>query len=221
MLLQRPQLYKASFILMLLLTAQYSFAHNTNYALENAPVTNVAWFYMQMGFTHILPYGLDHILFVVALCLLNTKLKSIIWQATAFTVAHSITLALSTRDIIQLPPEIVEPIIALSILFIAVENILFRELKIWRLLIVFIFGLIHGLGFAGVLSEVGLPPDRFYTSLLFFNIGVELGQVAVIFLVYFLLIKPFGQKLSYQKRIVYPLSLLISAVAFYWMIERI
>jgi hydrogenase/urease accessory protein HupE len=221
MLFQKPQLHKAIFLVLLITVAQQVFAHNTNYALENAPVTNVAWFYIQMGFTHILPYGLDHILFVVALCLLNTKLKSIIWQATAFTVAHSITLVLSTKDIIQLPAQIVEPIIAISILFIAVENILFRELKIWRLGIVFVFGLIHGLGFAGVLNEVGLPPDRFYTSLVFFNVGVELGQIAVILIIYFLLIKPFGQKLSYQKRVVYPLSLLISAVAFYWMVERL
>lgn len=221
MAFQKSSLYKAFLFLLLLAVTQQVFAHTTNYALEKAPLTNVAWFYILMGFTHILPYGLDHILFVVALCLLNTKLKSIIWQATTFTIAHSITLILSTRDIIQLPAPIVEPIIALSILFIAVENILFRELKIWRLLIVFLFGLIHGLGFAGVLNEVGLPPDRFYTSLLFFNVGVELGQIAVILLVYGLLIKPLGQKIGYQKRVVYPLSLLISAIAIYWAIERI
>jgi len=219
--LQKSSLSKVLFLLLLLATAKQAFAHTINYALENAPVTNVAWFYTQMGFTHILPYGLDHILFVVALCLLNTKLKTIILQATTFTVAHSITLALSATNVIQLPAQIVEPIIALSILFIAVENILFRELKVWRLLIVFVFGLVHGLGFAGVLNEVGLPPDRFYTSLLFFNVGVELGQIAVILIIYFLLIKPFGKKLTYQRRIVYPLSLLISAVAFYWMIERL
>lgn len=221
MLPQQPAYKKIILLLLVIATSQQVFAHSINYALENAPVKDVAGFYIQMGFTHILPYGLDHILFVVALCLLNTKLKSIIWQATAFTVAHSITLALSTRDIIQLPPAIVEPVIALSILFIAIENIMFRELKIWRLLIVFLFGLIHGLGFAGVLNEVGLPPDRFYTSLLFFNVGVELGQIAVILIIYYLLIKPFGQKVSYQKRVVYPLSLFISAVAFYWMIERL
>ena len=208
-------------VLLSVIVAQAAVAHTTNYALENAPITNVASFYMKMGFTHILPYGLDHILFVVALCLLNTKLKSIIWQATAFTVAHSITLALSSSDIIQIPSQIVEPIIALSILFIAVENILFRELKIWRLMIVFLFGLIHGLGFAGVLAEVGLPPDRFFTSLIFFNVGVELGQITVILIIYFLLIKPLGQKINYKKRVVYPLSVLISAVAFYWMVERL
>jgi hydrogenase/urease accessory protein HupE len=221
MFFQQPVFVKALCLLLLIAVSQQVFAHSINYAGENAPVKDVAGFYIKMGFTHILPYGLDHIVFVVALCLLNTKLKSIIWQATAFTVAHSITLALSTKDIIQLPAEVVEPIIAISILFIAVENILFRELKFWRLLIVFLFGLIHGLGFAGVLNEIGLPPDRFYTSLLFFNVGVELGQVAVVLLIYFLLIKPFGQKLTYQKRVVLPLSLLISIIACYWIAERL
>ena len=221
MIAVQPAFKKMTLLLVLAALSQPVFAHAVNYALENAPIKDVAGFYTKMGFTHILPYGLDHIVFVVALCLLNTKLKTIIWQATAFTLAHSITLALSTKDLIQLPPQIVEPVIALSILFIAIENIFFKELKFWRLLMVFLFGLIHGLGFAGVLNEIGLPPDRFYTSLLFFNVGVELGQIAIILVVYGLLIKPFGEARNYQKRIVYPLSFLISAIAVYWVIERL
>jgi hydrogenase/urease accessory protein HupE len=213
--------FRALGVAALMLLVQQASAHTTNYALENAPLTNVAAFYIRLGFTHILPFGLDHILFVVALCLLNTELKSIVWQATAFTVAHSVTLALSMKGILELPSDIVEPIIALSILFIAIENILFDKLKIWRLLVVFLFGLIHGLGFAGVLNEVGLPPDRFYASLLFFNVGVELGQLAIILLLFFLLIKPFGKTTTYRKRIVFPLSALISLVAIYWVIERL
>ena len=118
-----------------------SSAHTINYALEKAPVNDVIWYYFKMGVSHIVPYGLDHILFVVSLCLLNTKFKTILWQATAFTVAHTITLALSMKGIIKLPADIVEPLIALSIMFVAIENILLNELKAWRIAIVFMFGL--------------------------------------------------------------------------------
>jgi hypothetical protein len=195
-------------------------AHTPNVAMESAPAGNVAWFYLTLGFEHIIPDGFDHILFVVGLCLLNTKLKSILWQATAFTVAHSITLALSMKSVVTLPAEIVEPLIALSIAFIAFENLLTRELKPWRIAVVFLFGLIHGLGFASSLNEIGLPRNRFLTSILSFNVGVELGQIAVILLVYLLLILPFGQKDNYRKWVVYPLSVVIGLVALWWVWER-
>ncbi len=189
--------------------------------MEKAPPGEVFWFYLTLGVIHIVPYGLDHIVFIIALCLLNTKLKSILWQATAFTVAHSVTLALSSKNIIVLPAEIVEPIIALSIVFVAVENILIAELKGWRVLIVFLFGLIHGLGFAAALDEIGLPRNQFFNSIISFNIGVELGQIFVIALVYWLVTKPFGKKWWYRKRVVVPVSVLIAAVATWWTIERI
>ncbi len=196
------------------------YAHEVNYALENAPTTQVAWFYIKLGFTHIVPLGIDHILFVVCLCLLNTKFKTIVWQATAFTIAHSITLALSIQNVINLPASIVEPIIALSILFVAIENLIIRELKPWRVLLVFVFGLIHGLGFASVLNEVGLPRDQLASALISFNVGVELGQLFVIILVcsflYF-----FRDRTWYRQRIVYPISLVIILIATYWTVERI
>lgn len=195
-------------------------AHSINYVLENAPVGNVVWFYLKLGFAHILPLGLDHILFVVCLCLLNNKFKTVFWQATAFTVAHSITLALSMQNIIVLPAEIVEPIIALSIFFVAIENLLLDTLKPWRIILVFLFGLIHGIGFASVLSEIGLPRDKFLTSILSFNGGVELGQITVIAIVFGLLILPFGKKPWYRKRIVYPVSILIALIAAYWTVQR-
>lgn len=195
-------------------------AHAINYALENAPLHDVAFFYTKLGFEHIIPFGIDHILFVVCLCLLNTKFKTILWQATAFTVAHSITLALSMKNIITLPSDIVEPVIALSILFVAVENLVTSELKLWRLALVFIFGLIHGLGFASALNEVGLPGDQFALSLISFNAGVELGQILVIAVVCTLL-QFFRQKNWYRYRIVYPLSFLIIFIASYWTIQRI
>lgn len=195
-------------------------AHEINYALENAPTGSVALFYAKLGFAHIVPFGIDHILFVVCLCLLNTKLKTIIWQATAFTVAHSITLALSMQNIFTLPAAIVEPVIALSILFVAIENLVFHELKPWRVILVFLFGLIHGLGFAGVLNETGLPRDQFFLSLVSFNIGVELGQLLIIAVMYTFL-HFFEKKSWYRTRIVYPVSLLIIFIASYWTIQRI
>ncbi|HTE09943.1 MAG TPA: HupE/UreJ family protein [Chitinophagaceae bacterium] len=196
-------------------------AHTINYALEKAPVQHVVWFYLQMGFTHIIPAGLDHVLFVTGLCLLSTRIKTILWQATAFTIAHSVTLALSMKNIIVMPGAVVEPIIALSILFVAVENMMLTELKAWRVLIVFMFGLIHGMGFASALNETGLPRNQFFTSIVSFNIGVELGQAAVILAVFGLFIFPFGKKPWYRTRIAYPLSALIALVAAYWTIERV
>lgn len=197
------------------------FAHNINYALEKAPVQDVVMFYLKLGITHIVPTGLDHILFIVGLCLLSPKTRPILWQATAFTVAHSITLALSMKNVIVAPAAIIEPVIALSILFVAVENILLSELKPWRILVVFIFGLIHGMGFATALNETGLPRNKFFTSILSFNIGVELGQFAVIAAVFLLIIFPLKRKAWYKKWIVYPLSVCIALIAAYWVVERL
>lgn len=198
-----------------------AFSHSINYALEHAPVKDVIWFYLELGFAHIVPAGADHILFVVGLCLLNTKLKSILWQATAFTVAHSITLALSMKNIIMAPAAVVEPIIALSILFVALENIAVQKLRAGRIGVVFLFGLIHGMGFASSLNEIGLPPNQFVNSIVSFNAGVELGQVAVIAAVFAMLVIPFRDKTWYRKRVVIPMSILIAAVALYWTIERV
>lgn len=196
-------------------------AHAINYALEKAPVQHVVWFYLKLGFTHIIPQGADHILFVAGLCLLSTRIKTILWQATAFTVAHSVTLALSMKNIIALPAALVEPVIALSILFVAVENIMLTELKPWRVLIVFLFGLIHGMGFASALNEIGLPPNQFFTSIISFNAGVELGQVAVIVAMFAMIIIPLGKKPWYRQRMVYPFSAMIAVVAAWWTIERL
>ena len=205
---------------LLLLTAN-AFAHTINYQMERAPSHEVMSFYLKLGMKHIIPDGLDHILFVVGLCLLSTKFKSILWQATAFTVAHTITLALSMKNIIVAPPAIVEPIIALSIMFVAIENILFSELKPWRVIIVFLFGLIHGLGFASSLNEIGLPRNKFLTSILSFNIGVEIGQIIVIAAVFALLVIPFGRKPWFRKAIIWPLSAFIALIAAWWTIERL
>ena len=196
-------------------------AHTINYQLEKAPIQNVVWYYLQLGYQHILPDGFDHILFVAGLCLLSTRAGVLLWQATAFTVAHTITLMLSMKGLIVVPPSIVEPIIALSIAFIAIENLVMTQLKAWRVLIVFGFGLIHGMGFASALNELGLPRNAFYTSLLSFNVGVELGQITVISIMYLGLIYWFGDMPWYRKRIAYPLSISIAMIALYWTYTRI
>lgn len=218
---RNTQSYKWMLLPLAALLASPAFAHTINYALENAPAQHVVWYYIKLGFTHIIPEGFDHILFVTGLCLLGTKLKTILWQATAFTVAHSITLALSMKNIIVAPGAVVEPIIALSIVFVAAENILLRELKAWRILVVFMFGLIHGMGFASSLNEIGLPRNQFFTSILSFNLGVELGQVAVIVSVFTFIILPWRKKEAYRKWVVNPLSAIIGLIALYWTIERV
>lgn len=177
--------------------------------------------YVVIGFEHILPKGLDHILFIIGLFLLSTRLSPLLWQVTMFTVAHTITLALAMNNVVQLPPNIVEPLIALSIAYIGVENILAKELHKSRLMLVFLFGLLHGLGFAGVLADFGMPENDFALALISFNIGVELGQLAVIFVAFILLRIWFKNKLLYRKTVIVPGSIFISVIGFYWFLERL
>ncbi len=180
----------------------------------------VAWDYAVLGFEHILPEGPDHILFVLGLFLLSTRLGPLVWQITAFTIAHSVTLAMSTYGVFRLAPEIVEPLIALSIVCVAVENLFTSKLHPWRPAVVFLFGLLHGLGFAGVLEELGLPRDRFVTALVSFNVGVELGQLAVIGLA-LVLVGWARNRPWYRGRIVIPASLFTAGVGLYWSVERV
>lgn len=206
--------------LFILLTLSQTLSAHTTTDLSKFSRTDVALIYLKLGFTHIIPLGIDHILFVLSLFFLNPKLKVVIWQATAFTVAHSITLGLAMYGLISPPTYIIEPVIALSIMFVAIENIISDELKPSRILIVFGFGLIHGMGFASVLTDLGLQKNQFLTSLLTFNLGVELGQIAVILLSWFLIGKWFHKKNWYRKRIVIPISAVIAVIALYWTIER-
>src|SRR6188474_3171700 len=162
----------------------------------------VFWQYLGLGFTHIVPKGLDHILFVLGLFLLSanpggtplrrsgrpggTPLRrsgrqgTLVWQISAFTLAHTLTLGLAMNGVVAARPSIVEPLIALSIAYVAVENVFSARLHPWRVALVFAFGLLHGLGFAGVLGELGLPSGQFIPALLAFNLGVEVGQLTVI-----------------------------------------
>ncbi|WP_231403199.1 HupE/UreJ family protein [Hymenobacter guriensis] len=208
-------------LLLLWLAPRLAAAHVLDQDLSKLSRTDIVSTYVLEGFKHILPLGLDHILFVVSLYLLEPRLKSVLWQATAFTVAHSITLGLSMYGLISPPASIVEPIIALSILFVALENIIVQQLNPWRLVIVFGFGLVHGLGFASALASVGLPRAAFVESLIAFNVGVELGQVTVILLLYALVGRWFAGKAWYKQRIVIPASVVIGLIAAYWTVERV
>jgi hypothetical protein len=182
--------------------------------------TAVGLQYLTLGFEHILPKGLDHILFVLGLFLLGTRVGPLLWQVTAFTVAHSVTLALSMYDVIALPGSIVEPLIALSICCVAVENVATSRLHAWRPIVVFVFGLLHGLGFAGVLAELGLPRGDLALGLITFNVGVELGQLAVIAGA-MLLVGWFRHRPWYRTAITIPASCLIAGVGAYWTIQRV
>ena len=177
--------------------------------------------YLELGFTHILPKGTDHILFVLGIFLLSIHLRPILMQVTAFTVAHTITLALTIYGVVSLSPKIVEPLIALSIVYVAVENIATPKLSPWRVAVVFAFGLLHGMGFAGVLAQLGLPRSEFLPALLSFNAGVELGQLAVISIAFLVIGLPFRNKPWYRRRIVIPGSIAIAAVGLFWFVQRV
>jgi HupE / UreJ protein len=207
-------------LLVLLLASNTIFAHDVVRELESMSKTDTAVLYIKLGYKHILPLGFDHILFVVSLFLLSAKLKPLLWQSLTFTIAHSITLGLAMYNVIKLPPSIVEPLIALSIMYVALENVFTNKLRKSRIAVVFLFGLIHGLGFAGALSSLGLPQNSYLTSLVMFNVGVELGQLTVILIAFLLVGKWFGNKPWYHQYIVIPLSLIIAAIALFWVIER-
>ncbi|MEO9820767.1 MAG: HupE/UreJ family protein [Paracoccaceae bacterium] len=176
--------------------------------------------YIPVGFDHILPKGLDHILFVLGLFFLSTRLGPLLWQISAFTLAHTVTLALGAVGWVTVPGSIVEPLIAASIVYVAIENIFAKGLNPWRPVIVFCFGLLHGLGFASVLGEFGLPEGAFIPALIGFNIGVEFGQLTVIALA-FVAVGWFARKDWYRKAIAIPASVAIAAVGAYWVVERV
>ena len=176
--------------------------------------------YIQLGFRHIVPEGTDHILFVIGLYFLGASWRYILSQTSIFTVAHATTLFLSTYGIFRLPPQYVEPLIALSIAVIGFENIFRPRLGAVRLGAVFVFGLIHGLGFAASLSDVPFPKNDFIMALLGFNIGVDIGQLAII-LVLFVLLGWARNKPWYRARLAIPASLAIGSVGLIWAVERI
>jgi len=176
--------------------------------------------YVGIGFVHIVPKGLDHILFVLGLFFFSLKMRPLLWQVSAFTLAHTVTLALATLGLVTLPASLVEPLIAASIVYVAVENIFVRSYNAWRTMVVFGFGLLHGLGFASVLGDIGLDPTRLITGLIGFNLGVEFGQLAVIAAAFVLIGSWAGKKSWYRGRVATPFSVAIAVVGAWWFIER-
>jgi hypothetical protein len=176
--------------------------------------------YLRLGFHHIVPEGADHILFVLGLFFLGITWRKLLSQTTVFTIAHATTLFLSTYGILRLQSRYVEPAIALSIAWIAIENVIRPKLGPARLAIVFAFGLVHGLGFASSLSDVPFPKHDFVIALLGFNFGVDFGQLFVIVLA-FLAVGWWRNALWFRNRIAIPCSLAIAAVGLFWAIQRV
>ena len=198
--------------------------------LDAAGEPRSAWstfgLYITIGIGHILPAGLDHILFVLALFLTSTRARDLVIQISTFTVAHTATLGLAAAGVITPNAAVVEPIIAASIAFVAVENLVLTDMPRWRPVVVFLFGLVHGMGFAGFFGELGLPRDQFLGGLIGFNVGVEIGQLSVVALAFILSIGAqkwmtrAGSICQYRRYVVVPLSLLIALVGTWWALER-
>ena len=177
--------------------------------------------YIVVGFEHILPKGVDHILFVIGVFLLIPAWRLLAIQVTVFTVAHSITLALAINGYLSVSAAIVEPLIALSIVVICIENYFTSNLSKWRIITIFAFGLIHGLGFAGVLSAVGLDTNNFWVALLGFNIGVELGQLLVIAICMLGIGIWFRKHPHYRNLFSKPASIIVGIVGLFWFLQRV
>jgi hypothetical protein len=176
--------------------------------------------YMGLGFRHIIPNGLDHIFFVLGLFFLSRNLTALFWQITAFTLAHSLTFALALYGFVELPAPVVEVVVALSISFVAIENLFSASLSRWRSGIVFAFGLFHGLAFAHTFRESTVPQEDSLAALFSFNIGVELGQLAVVGCA-LIAVAVFWERSWYRRAVAMPASLLIALMGFYWAGERL
>jgi hypothetical protein len=179
------------------------------------------WRLTRIGFAHIVPDGLDHVLFVLGLFLLAASIRDLLLQITAFTLAHSITLALAYSGVVSAPAALVEPLIALSIAWIAFENLFATGLSRGRLVVVAAFGLLHGLGFATALSGLGLSGRSFVATLAGFNLGVELGQIAVVIVAACVLAPWRVDEPARRRWIVRPASLAIAVTGLFWAGQRL
>ena len=197
-------------------------SYRTELSLTEAPPSyvEVAGRYIRTGIEHIF-LGYDHIAFLIALLLWAKRLWPVVKVVTAFTIAHSITLALAVLDIVSLPASLTEPLIAVTIIWVAVENFLSRDVgRRWR--IAFLLGLIHGFGFAGVLRAFGLPSEALGLALASFNIGVEIGQVGIVAIAVPVLLAIDRIRGPEARRavVVHAASLTIGALGLFWLVER-
>ncbi len=189
------------------------------YGATMATSTKV-WSGIQQGIKHIIPGGLDHILFVLGLFFFSYKIGPLLSQVTIFTVAHSITLILGSLGYIKISPVFVEAVIAASIVWIGLENVIRTKLNVSRIGIIFCFGLLHGLGFANMFNQIGLEGSDYLTNLFSFNIGVEVGQLIVLTPV--ILITPVLSRISWYRAVLsIPASILIALVGIKMFVERV
>lgn len=179
--------------------------------------------FVRLGIFHILS-GFDHILFVLSIVLVYTTLRREFLLLTAFTVAHSISLVLAGTGILVLSSRIVEPVVAFSIAYMAITSVFFKHLRLFsgygnKIATVFVFGLFHGLGFAGLLTSIQVPADRFLLSLFSFNVGIEIGQLGILIL-FLPFIFAFRNALWYP-RVIQGVAVLLALVGIVWGIERL
>lgn len=187
--------------------------------LDRSPLAT-GLLYTQLGIEHILPMGLDHLAFIFALLLSCRSFRPLLLQISLFTLAHSITLVLGVLGVVMVQGMWIEVAIAASIILVAVENIFLQRFNYWRGLLIFAFGLLHGLGFAGALSDLGVPDEHFITALLGFNVGVEIAQLGFAAGI-FALLSRFINLRGYRRFIVIPGSTLIALLGSYWVIQRL
>ncbi len=177
--------------------------------------------FVAIGFDHVIPLGWDHILFIIGMALSSLVFRDLLILTATFTLAHTITLGLATADIVTISARIVEPLIAFSIAYVAIENLYGKLVLKRKSIIVFLFGLVHGLGFASMLKSFEMTSDNFLTTLISFNIGVELAQVLIVLLVFILLILLRQAKINYHRFAVVPVSVVIALMGIWWGVERI
>lgn len=213
-------LIKLILFVVLLLVTNGAQAHAVVYAYNWNGAVNATSDYFLLGIKHIIPLGYDHILFMIGLFLSEKNIKKILWMATAFTVAHTVTLILCAVKILPSHPEIIEPVIGLSIAAIGLENLVSGNRNKVNYILVFIFGLIHGCGFATALSESGIPEQFFFSSLISFNLGIEFAQVFII-LTCFLIVRLFEGNINYRRYVVIPVSIFIFISGIIMMSERL
>lgn len=198
--------------------ARLTFGAETAGAPASGSAESSAIVFFHLGVEHILT-GYDHILFLFALMLRGGRFGSLLGIVTAFTIAHSITLALAVLGIAVVPSRIVEPVIALSIAYVALENIFRGNAPSRRWVVSFVFGLVHGFGFAGALLDLGLPPRGLVGSLLFFNLGVEAGQAMIVAVLFPALLWLY--RFGWERRAVTALSVVVFVAAMVLVVERV
>ncbi len=177
--------------------------------------------FVSIGFEHVIPLGWDHILFIIGMALSSLMWRRLLLLVSAFTLAHTLTLGLAMLDVVEISGRIIEPLIAFSIAYVAIENLLPNPSIKRKSIIVFLFGLVHGLGFASMLKSFKMSSDNFLSTLISFNIGVELAQIVIVSGVVLLLFFIKSLNLNYKKIAIVPTSIVISLIGIWWGIERI